>query len=327
MPSTYSLPPLQSGGLMLTYDCTNACRHCLYRCRVSKRPTFMSEAMIDRVFAMLAREPALGGMHLAGGEATMNMDRLLYALGSACDHGVRIDYLETNAGWCESLQAGRERFGQLRDAGLDAVLISASLFHNEFIPLARTENAIAAATETFGRGGVIVWTPNVLQQMRAHLDPERTHTLRESCDSMGLTMADVWGLHSYLTPNGRAAEALSEGLRRRPADAFAGDACAATLPRTSHFHITPGGLLYTGLCPGIVIGSVDEPHREYTAEEVPLYDTLCTEGPVGLMDRAGEVFTPDERGYVSKCHLCQEVRKALYATGAYAELRPAEFYA
>ncbi len=33
-----------------------------------------------------------------------------------------------------------------------------------------------------------------------------------------------------------------------------------------------------------------------------------------------------ERGFVSKCDLCLEVRKALFAAGGYAELRPPEYY-
>ena len=30
-PTTLTIGPLRSGGVMLTYRCTNTCKHCLYR--------------------------------------------------------------------------------------------------------------------------------------------------------------------------------------------------------------------------------------------------------------------------------------------------------
>lgn len=326
MPDTFTVPPLVSGGIMLTYHCNNACRHCLYRCSPAQDESFMSEAMIDRVFDMLSREHSFSGVHIAGGEATLNMERLEYALRSAANHRVRIDYLETNGRWCDTFDAAKAGFERLRSAGLNAVLISASLFHNEFIPLRHTENAIQAASEVFGVHGVIVWTPDVLSLMQQRLDPDRTHTLKESCEILGLSMSDVWRLHSYLTPSGRAAEALSAGLKHKPAEAFASSPCACTLERTSHFHITPDGSIYTGLCPGLAIGTVDDPHPERSADDAPAYAALRDGGPAALMRLAGHAFTPDPKGYIGECHLCMDIRKHLDKTGQYDELRPDAFY-
>lgn len=135
----------------------------------------------------------------------MARDLLLYALEAARQHRVRIDYLETNAGWCDDEATARLGFTELRQAGLDAVLISASLFHNEFIPLAKTKAAITTAMKIFGRGGVIVWTPDTLSLMDQGLDDDRRHTLRESCDLLGIDRqsGDLWRVHNYLTPGGR----------------------------------------------------------------------------------------------------------------------------
>jgi len=160
-----TIPPLVSGGIMLTYRCTNACQHCGYRCAPNRPDYFMPEELVDRTFAALAEEHRLHGVHLAGGEATLHWERIEYALDSARRHGVAIDYLETNVGWCDDIETARAGFRRLNRAGLDAVLISASLFHNEFTPLAKTKAGILAALEVFGAGGVIVWTPDVLRLM------------------------------------------------------------------------------------------------------------------------------------------------------------------
>ncbi|MHC4884970.1 MAG: radical SAM protein [Planctomycetota bacterium] len=327
MTATYPLPPLFSGGIMLTWHCTNACRHCLYRCTTAHAPTFMRESEIDATFATLAKEPSLSGVHLAGGEATVNWERLKYALESARRHGVRIDYLETNGGWCTDRAVAEEGFETLRRHGLGAVLISASLFHNEFIPLRVTQTAITAANHIFN-GNVIVWTPDVLNRMERALDPDRTHTLKESCEALGIDPKGeaVWQLHSYLTPGGRAAEALNSGLPRFRPEEFEGDTCRSTLSSTSHFHLDPEGNLYTGLCPGIAPGNLKDLHPTVSRDCFPITHALMEGGPCALKARCCPEYTADEVGYISKCHYCLDLRKQLYRTGEYPELRGKGFY-
>jgi len=323
-----TIPPLISGGIMLTYRCTNACKHCLYRCSPRHERDFMSESMLDATMAALAKESALHGIHLAGGEATLDWKRLLYAVRAARRHGIAIDYLETNASWCEDERTAHEGFSRLHEAGLGAVLISASLFHNEFIPLARTKTAIRAATEVFGRRGVIVWTPEVLHRMDSRLEDHRAYPLAESAELLGLApgLAEIWRLHGYLTPGGRAAEQLAHGLPARPADSFQGDACRRTLENTTHFHIDPFGNLFTGHCPGIAAANIGDLHPAIDPDRRPVYSQLAEGGPVWLWRGLADDFVPSRNGYVSKCHLCLEIRKHLRSTGRYDELRPEEYY-
>jgi len=330
MPTTKptTVPPLISGGVMLTYLCSNACRHCLYRCSPRHERHFMSESMIDATMTALAKEPTLHGIHLAGGEPTLNWNRLLYAIRSARRAGISIDYLETNASWCDDDRTTRESFLRLREAGLDAVLISVSLFHNEFIPLRKTKTAVRAATDVFGGRGVIIWTPELLDRMDGELDEDRTYPLDESSRLLGLDASHggLWRLHSYLTPGGRAAEELADGLTTHPAESFEGDDCGRILENTTHFHIDPLGNLYTGHCPGISMATVDDLHPAIDTSKNPVYCQLAEGGPVWLWRGLAPDFEPDAKGYISKCHLCLEVRKHLRATGRYNELRPDEYY-
>jgi hypothetical protein len=278
--------------------------------------------------AALAKESILYGIHFAGGEATLDWPRLEYAIRSARRHGVPVDYLETNASWCENATAAREGFLALKEAGLNGVLISASLFHLEFTPLERTNTAIAAAREVFGPGGVLVWTQEVLDRMNRHLDPDRTYPLSESCRRIGIDAAgfDLWRLHSYVRPGGRAAECLSAGLPRKRADDFQGASCASVLESTHHFHIDPQGRLYTGHCPGISVASIEQLHPILTEKETPVFWSLLQGGPYRLWkEKAGE-FEPDEEGYAGKCHFCLELRKYLYNREAPPELRSEAYY-
>jgi len=322
----WRVPPLRSGGLILTWRCTCACRHCLYRCSPAAPAGWLEGEALERVLDGLSREPDLSGVHLAGGEAMLDPARLEATIRRVLAAGVSIDYLETNASWCVDEAAARAGFERLRRAGLGAVLISASLFHLEAIPLARTLTAVRAAKQVFG-GGVIVWTGEALATMARTFDPDRTVKLADACAALGLDDSGLWRMHSYLHPSGRAGEALAAGLPGRPPEAFAGDACAATLDRTEHFHIDPEGRLFTGLCPGLAAVSAPDFHRPLDEDAAPLSAILRSEGPCGLLAEARAAgFTPRAGGYAGKCALCLDLRRTLAATGRWTELAPASYY-
>ncbi len=311
---------------MLTYRCDNACRHCLYCCSPKSSDTVMNEELIDRTMSALAKERSLDGIHFGGGECSLFFDRLLYAIRSAVRHGVRIDYLETNGGWCVDEKTAIDGFKRLRDAGLPGVLISASLFHLEFIPLSVTKTAVRAANRVFG--GAFVWTGEVLRLMERLPDHDKKYPLHESCRLLGIDSKDgsLWRIHPYLNPCGRAAMRLADGLKRHSVEEFEGDACGRTFRSTSHFHIAPHGNLFTGHCPGISVANVENLHPQVEEGIVPFFTTLCEGGPVEAWKRHAPEFAPDATGYIGKCHFCLELRRHLFERNVFSELRPAEMY-
>ncbi len=326
--TTFKVPSLASGGLMLSYRCTNACRHCMYRCGPTRSDQWLSPQLAGRIFEALAAEAHFSDIHLAGGEAMLRPELLAEIIRLAVARGVAISYLETNVAWCVDERRSREGFARLRDAGLRGVLISASPFHNEFIPFGKTKMGIAAAREVFGRGGVLVWTQAMYDAL-SRLDEDRTHTVEEFIAACGLDgMKALRGLYP-MTPHGRVVEALRECFDRRPAESFRDECCGRELASTGHFHIDPQGRLFTGHCPGIIMGEAGDYHPAIAAGERPVAHTLWSAGPYALMQRAIEHagYRPRADGYVSKCDLCLHVRGALRTAGGYAEVGPADFYA
>jgi hypothetical protein len=331
--SSLSIPPLISGGVMLSYRCTNRCRHCLYRCSPDQPDEWLSPEQAEQIFAALAAEPRLSGIHLAGGEATLRFDLLEQVIGIAVAAGVAIDYLETNAWWARDRDQTRQRLERLRDAGLPALLVSVSLFHHEFVPFRSTRNCIEVAREVLGPGGVLVYMPHIYQllgQLPEQLSDRQPHAIEEVCELLGLAPDDPRIASSYgVIPGGRACSALRTCFRAHPAEAFRGQICRGDLMSTSHFHIDPYGHLFTGLCAGLVAATVDDLHPQITPDRHPVMATLCHHGPHALMERAMQDhgFIPRAGGYISKCDLCLDVRTSLHRSGDYPELQPDSFYA
>ena len=325
----YAIPPLISGGIMLSYRCSNECRHCLYRCGPKQPNEWMTIEIAEHVLQALALERRLQGVHLAGGEPFLRPDRLEEVIRLCGSYRVPIDYVETNAFWATDIDTAHEMLGRMRDAGLPGLLVSASMFHNEFVPFERTQICIDAGVDVLGPNHVTVWTPPVYELLRRMPDEGRTHTLEEFCDLVGLPHGSRQLPQLYdLIAGGRAPEALREYYTAAPAENFRGRTCEGDLRQTTHFHIDHHGNLFTGLCAGLAPGTADDLHPTITEDTYPIFHQLCTEGPFGLMRTASERFgyEPKAGGYVSKCDLCFDVRRRLEATAQFPELRPSSFY-
>lgn len=325
--NTSLVPPLVDGGIMLSYHCTNACRHCAYRCSPARPDEWMEPKMIEKVFKTLSAERRLNSVHLAGGEATLRMDVLGKALDVAAREGVRISYLETNGHFATSQEEAGEVFSSLKEKGLNAVLISASPFHNEFIPFERTRTAVNAATEVFGEAGVLVWISDMYRAMAA-LPEDRTNTLDEFLSTHNIAHSDIPTIYP-ITPHGRAVETLRSSFPLKKAKEFSGDSCGADLFDTTHFHIDRHGNLFTGHCAGIIATTVDNLHPPVSPVEHPTMLTCFDSGPFSLMQKAQKYgYKPREEGYAGKCDLCMDVRKHLFhnAPDKFPDIGPEDFY-
>lgn len=313
---------------MLSYRCSNACRHCLYRCSPGQPDEWMTLDMARRILEQLSDEPRFQSLHLAGGEPTLHMRLLENVIALAVELGIPLAYVETNASWCKDGPTTRDQMKRLHDAGLPAMLVSVSPFHNEFVPFAFTRRAVETAKEVFGPHNVIVYLPQ-MYGLLARMPGDGTHSLSEFCRWAGIeedseSIPQMYGVIA----GGRAASALRRCFTPRPAESFERHSCRGELMSTTHFHIDLYGNLFTGLCAGIVPATMEDLHPDISAKTHPCFTTLCERGPYGLMERArtDHGFEPRPDGYVSKCDLCYDVRRSLVSHGERAELRPHSFY-
>ena len=329
-----SRTPLQPRdiGLILGYRCQAACAHCLYNCGPNWRD-WMSPDEVEAALSAAKRAWGSGfQVHLTGGEPFLNYQLLLEATQIARSLDIPV-YLETNAGWCRDMDLAEVRFRELREAGLGAVLVSVSPFHQETIPLGRALEAISAARAVFGAGRVIVYQSEWLPELSQHGLQARV-PLERYPEKYGKNRA---GLHLWmnygLISGGRAGYRLGEWAPKRPAESFKGETCREELLFAQHSHLDLYGNFIPAFCGGMRLG--DWHQLESVVESVrqgdlpPMIARLAVDGPFGLLMAARDDFGYQtlDSGYAGKCHLCVDIRAHLVQAGVCPEaLMPKQFY-
>lgn len=272
------------------------------------------------------------GFHLTGGEPFLNFDLLLEYTRIASELGLPSRFVETNCFWCSSEGKAKERFTELKEAGLDGVLISANPFLLEHIPFHRIKLGFKVAVEVFGLENVIVYHPYFYRQAE-ELRLEGTLKFEEYLEravNMGVRVNDI--LNPYvILPMGRACYRLREFYRSYPARRFASEKCLEELTRPWHIHVDCYCNYIPGYCAGLTLG--DARRMEEVVGGVDLSDRpvlkALSEGLGSLYKLAVEGYGYKEKaeGYISKCHLCLDIRRYLaLEVGGFRELHPIEFY-
>jgi hypothetical protein len=323
---TLTIRRLQAGGIITNYDCTSSCGHCLYRCGPHREPDYIDEQTL-RNAASIMRRLGCRSVHVGGGEPFSKPDKLADMLAVADDLGLGIEYVETNSSWFSDLDSACELLEELRGLGLGSLLVSVSPFHNARIPFRKVRGVLEACRRT--RLHPFVWVPGFIEEIAA-LGEEETHKLSEYEKRYGPDYLTGIPNRYWVHFGGRALSTFARVLPLDSADEVLGDnqrGCRE-LTRTEHFHIDLYGNYVPGLCAGLAIRAEDlgEP---LDPDRYPLLVLLYDRGIQGLHDLATREhgFEPRERGYISKCDLCDHIRRHLARQKLYeSELRPAGFY-
>jgi hypothetical protein len=331
------IPRPVSGGVMLTYKCSAACRHCMYACSPQWKADWITEEALYRLLSKLApsvlanpwgrRAMSLNhGLHLTGGEPFLNYELLLKATEMAKELAIPSTFVETNCSWCIDDEVTRDKLQRLSDAGLSGILISVNPFYAEYVPFERTERCIRISGEVFGRSVMVYQAAYYEWFVRAGIQGKLPLD-----DYLAMTEGERLADRVELFLQGRAACQLRDFYPKYPAQRFFGERCQPPFLRNWHNHFDNYGNVIPGYCGGISLGSWE--NLDALVEEGidldthPVLDYLIEEDVRGLLVFAQQYgYQAYGGGYLSKCDLCLDLRRFLSAQDEFEELGPKEFY-
>ncbi len=322
-----------SGGIILSYKCNLSCKHCMYACSPKWKGDWMSEEDALRILSQLAEEAkgkyhdieVVGvnyGFHFTGGEPFLKFDLLLELVEASSSLGLPSTFVETNCFWCRSDEVTWSRMEALRNAGLKGILVSVNPFIVESIPFERIERAVRVGLKVFD-GNVLVYQRLFFELFKS-MELKGTMSFQRFLDEVGGALH-----YAELIPTGRAPYKLGHLYTKHPAGHFFGTSCRQELLRNWHIHVDNYCNYIPGYCAGISLGdarNLDEVCHPSSLKRRPIVKALLSDlrNLYELGKKYG--YEEPEKGYVSKCHLCLDIRKHLADSEEFQELKPAEFY-
>jgi hypothetical protein len=335
------IPVPVSGGLLLSYKCNAACRHCMYACSSRWKADWIPEDDLEKILSQLAGKilPSpygpenIGlshGLHFTGGEPFLNFELLCKAVEMAAALRIPSLFVETNCVWCTNDESTREKLLTLQAKGLKGIMISVNPFYLEYVPFERTERAIRLSSKIFAYNA-IVYQYEYYRHFKAlgiqeSVPFEDYLQLEDSADFARNTEFFIMGRAPY-----SLTEELADLYPRYPASMLARTRCSPPFLRNWHNHFDNYGNFIPGFCGGITLGDCRKLDELLAfgidAEAFPVLGYLMREDMEGLLQFAVDRgYTIDDGGYYSKCHLCVDLRRYLYIMDEFRELKPDAFY-
>jgi len=329
------VPEPVSAGLLLSYKCTSGCKHCMYACQPKWDADWISQADIKQYLSQLSgrikpspygpnNTDLNSGLHFTGGEPFLNFDLLAKAIRIAQQLRIPSTFVETNCYWCENDDVTESKLTQLKDAGLNGILVSVNPFILEHVPLERTERAIRIGKRIF-RQNAMVYQSFFYHQFR-ELDIDSTLSFEYYIKKAGIGSLR----YAELIPMGRLPYKLGHLFSKQSADSFFDQSCQARLTSPYHIHIDNYGNYIGGFCAGISLGDAHDLDAIYGGIDLdsrPILRALAKR--MEELYKLGKKFEYQDlpEGYVSACHLCMDIRKHLVQqTDEFEELRPRQIY-
>ncbi len=317
---------LHSGGVITNYFCTSSCSHCLYFCSPKWKKDYIETGMLAQILGKI-RSLGCNSIHIGGGEPFLNLSGLKVVVETCRSAGIWIEYVETNSTWYRSMDSACEVLSSLKERGLSTLLVSMSPFHNEHIPFFKVKGVMEACNAV--GINVFPWISDFYSEIDA-FDDRKPHTLAEYENRYGSDYLMKLPSRYWVHPSGRALKTYSRlfGLRPYEETLLTSQGGCRELMDVSHFHFDLFGNYIPELCSGLAIHYSDLGNT-ISPEKYPFLHILFHQGVSGLFELVvNEYDFKLSTGYISKCHLCFEIRRYLIIDkGIKArEFQPNDFY-
>ncbi|MFW9985422.1 MAG: radical SAM protein [Candidatus Odinarchaeota archaeon] len=307
--------PLTGVDLLLTYQCTSRCHHCLYRAG-SHHQDLMSEQQFHAILESLEGFP-LRWIMLFGGEPLLFQNQLYKWINTITKRFPSVNRsIITNGFWAKTDEQSREVLKKLSAAGLTHLSLSYDSFHARFVNPANIQRILnELKTNDFQK--VTIDSYFLFGENKQN---EYNFKTKELLKQLKIPSFVALQKFNVLTV-GRMVEYLQGNL---DIHTFADSPCdvpywlGSSLAQLSTIEIDSAG--YVTLCPGITIGNIQQVplHKiiaSYNPDQHPIIHALTNTGIGGLIQLAQEhnVEIPTQ-SVSSPCHACYVLRRTLLDT-------------
>ena len=323
----YAVTQLNTGGIMTNYDCSVRCAHCRHNASPLREKGFISFNMMDKILLKLD-SVGCKSVHIEGGEPFLYPNELIRAVKQIKKSPIYLEHIITNCSWYKNQKDTKQLLKTLKSFGLARLLLKVGPFQNENIPLKKVQN-VAKVAEQLGIN-IMIWDNEVYPEVSS-FDTSKTHSLKQYLKKYGDDYMKKLAECFNVTFAGRSFEVYGKYLNKYPVSDLLtqNQGCDKDFPTANHFHVDLHGNFIFSHTNGVTC-SIDDIGKELSPKKYPYLSILVNGGVQSIYKLALNKynFKPKPEGYISKCHLCFEIRHFMVTEQGInsPDLQPLDFY-
>ncbi|MFW9901275.1 MAG: radical SAM protein, partial [Candidatus Thorarchaeota archaeon] len=234
---------------LISYKCTNECKHCAIPGSPNQDNAIMELDDVRKYLEDVTANYVIDEVGFFGGEPLLHFDLLISLIKEVKSYDISKIGLPTNGYWGKNDSTAKEYALKLKEAGLNTMGFSIDIFHQEFVPLEVVKRAMKAAHEA-GIEKIYSITQNLgLENMDNPIN-EKNKKLTEMI-AKEFEFCQV--INSELQVKGRALKNLTKYYSM---DTIPSERCL--IFKVPMFMIDPNGWVFHQLCQGICIGNAKQ---------------------------------------------------------------------
>ncbi len=293
---------------LISYKCTNECKHCALRGSPNQDKITIELEDVKRYLQDITSNYKIDEVGFFGGEPLLNFDLLVSLIEEVNRFDISKIGLPTNGFWGNNESTAKEYAQKLKKAGLFRISFSVDAFHQEFVSLDIVKRAIKAAHEA-GIEWIAVLSQYLGSQDEKNVFNEKTKAMT---GELSKEFEFFHQINSELNVMGRAANELTNYFSTTVINS---ERCLVF--KIPMFMIDPNGWVFHHSCHGICIGNAKEKSlsqimSEFNYRKHPIIGKVVAKGgPQNLLEMAIEKGYEPLSGYADKCHVCFSARNYL----------------
>lgn len=317
---------LETGGIIVTYYCNSQCKHCIQNASPHRAFEFISPQKLEEILHKL-QHLGCKSIHLEGGEPFLFPDELIHSVKIVKAMGFNLEHIVTNGSWYRNESDALNLLTELKQNGLNRLVIKFLPFHNEFVPLSK----ITKITKVASKAGIncLILGVDYLPQISA-LNQSKTHSLKEYENAFGRTFLQQVASGFEIPLSARSFNLFPRFLKAVSLPEILNNSkdCKKELRMKHHFHIDLYGNYIFPSTKGLTL-PIDEIEKSKLDERFPFAKVLHDGGINNLFQLAVKDFNyKPKQEYLSKCHFCFDIRQYLVneCNVNSPDLQPIELY-
>ncbi|MBL7085590.1 MAG: radical SAM protein [Candidatus Cloacimonetes bacterium] len=295
----------------ITYLCNSKCKHCYSIKNNETFPKHINKSLAVETVRKVGEQYSPESIMTFGGEPLLFPEIVSDIHKEAMDVGIPSREIITNGYWSKDAEKIKEIAKNLKESGVNEIIVSVDTFHQEQIPLDIVRKTIESCLQE-GFQNIILNPCWVVSEENDNRYNQKTKSILQKMEDLPVRKSEG----NIMEPAGLALINLKEFLppkEKLPAGKCGGMPYTDPLDSIKGIYIEPDGKV--AVCNDFYIGNAFEADiisliENYNPFKIPVMKSIIENGMEGLLNWAkAKGVQPDSEGYYSICQMCIDIRR------------------